>query len=114
LFLTERRGSFVTQSVALVEVPSRKLDELEKASQEAAARAVQCLEDLGLAERVARALRTTGYPSLRAVRVLVRGQLVSLHGRVPSYHMKQLAQAVAMEVAGGREVRNDVEVTRPA
>jgi osmotically-inducible protein OsmY len=74
--------------------------------------AAQSLVDLCLVERVERALRATGYSPLRAVEVSVRGQLVILRGRVPSYYMKQLAQAVAMGVAGTRELRNDVDVVR--
>lgn len=63
-----------------------------------------------LAERVEQALRATGYPALRAVDVGVRGQSVVLHGRVPTYYMKQLAQTVALEVAGVDGLCNEVEV----
>jgi osmotically-inducible protein OsmY len=69
-------------------------------------------EDLCVAERVERALRATGYPPLRAVEVSVCGQLVILRGRVPSYYMKQFAQAAALALPGVRELRNDVEVVR--
>jgi hypothetical protein len=66
-----------------------------------------------LAERVERALRATGYAPLRAVDVSVSGQLVTLRGRVPSYYMKQIAQSVAVDVAAGQWLRNDLEVVRP-
>jgi osmotically-inducible protein OsmY len=100
-------------SAALVVLPSgRHGDEERNQGQAAALLLAQSLLDLGLAERVERALRATGYPPLRAVEVSVCGQLVILQGRVPSYYMKQLAQAVAMGVAGVRELRNDVQVVR--
>jgi osmotically-inducible protein OsmY len=67
-------------------------------------------EDLGLAERVERDLRATGYGSLRAVEATVSGRLVILTGRVPSYYMKQLAQTIAIKVAGVHELLNQVQV----
>jgi osmotically-inducible protein OsmY len=73
---------------------------------------VEALEAPGLAERVARALRATGYPALRAVEVSAHGGLIVLHGRVPSYYLKQLAQAGALTVPGVQELRNDLEVVR--
>jgi osmotically-inducible protein OsmY len=72
----------------------------------------QSLEELCLAERVEQALRASGYPPLRAVEAIVCGPVVTLQGQVRSYYMKQLAQTVAMGVAGVRELRNDVEVVR--
>jgi osmotically-inducible protein OsmY len=71
------------------------------------------LAELCLVERVERALRATGFPPLREVQVSVCGQLVVLQGRVPSYYMKQLAQAAAMGVAGIGELRNELQVIRP-
>jgi osmotically-inducible protein OsmY len=70
----------------------------------------QCLQDLRLAERVARALRAIGYPSLRAVDVSVGNRRVFLQGRVPSYYMKQVAQAVVLNVPGVTELQNDLDV----
>jgi osmotically-inducible protein OsmY len=103
----------MTQSAARVVPPSgRHGDEERSASQAAALLVAQSLLDLCLAERVERALRATGYPPLRVVEVSVCGQLVVLRGRVPNYYMKQVAQAVATDVAGVRELRNDVEVVR--
>jgi osmotically-inducible protein OsmY len=71
-------------------------------------------EDLGLAERVERALRATGYGPLRGIEVTVHARLVILGGRVPSYYLKQLAQATALGVPGAHQVRNDLEVGRPS
>jgi osmotically-inducible protein OsmY len=70
-------------------------------------------EDLGLAERVERALCATGYGSLRGVKVTVRARDVILGGRVPSYYLKQVAQTTALTVPGARDVRNDLDVARP-
>lgn len=69
-------------------------------------------EDLRLAEQVERALHVTGYPPLRAVEACVSGRLVILQGRVPSYYMKQIAQASALKVLGVHQLRNDLEVVR--
>ena len=104
----------MAQSAALMVLPSgQHADKERNASQAAALLVAQGLEDLCLAERVERTLRGTGYPPLRAVAVSVCGQLVILQGRVPSYYMKQLAQTVAIEVVGVRELRNDVQVVQP-
>jgi osmotically-inducible protein OsmY len=70
-------------------------------------------EDLGLAERIERALRATGYGSLRGLEVTVRAGYVTLGGRVPSYYLKQVAQTAALTVPGTCNVRNDLDVARP-
>jgi hypothetical protein len=77
---------------------------------DAAVLAKQCLEDFHLAERVARALAATGYPSLRTLDVTAGNRVAFLQGRVPSYYMKQVAQAVVLHVPGIRELRNELEV----
>jgi osmotically-inducible protein OsmY len=70
-------------------------------------------EDFRLTERVARALRATGYGPLREVEVAVHVRIVTLRGRVPSYYLKQVAQTTALPVPGVQQVRNDLEVGRP-
>src|SRR5262245_7367383 len=70
-------------------------------------------EDLRQVERVERALRATGYGPLRGIEVTVHARLVILGGRVPSYHLKQVAQSAAMAVTGTGQVRNDLDVSRP-
>jgi osmotically-inducible protein OsmY len=70
-------------------------------------------DDRQLAERVERALRATGYGSLTEVAVAVHVRLVVPGGRVPSYYLKQVAQATALSVAGVERVRNDLKVVRP-
>jgi osmotically-inducible protein OsmY len=73
----------------------------------------QSLDDLGLAERIRRALDARGYASLRAVVVTVRDRVVLLGGQVASYFLKQLAQETALSVLGAREVHNSLEVAQP-
>jgi hypothetical protein len=65
-----------------------------------------------LAERVKHALRDAGYSDLDAVDVSIDGELVVLRGRVPSYYLKQIAQAVVIAVPGVAQCRNDVEARR--
>jgi osmotically-inducible protein OsmY len=38
---------------------------------------------------------------------------ITLRGRVPSYYMKQVAQATALAVTGVRGLRNELEVVSP-
>jgi osmotically-inducible protein OsmY len=47
---------------------------------------------------------------LRVVQVSVCGRVVILQGQVPSYNLKQAAQAAALAVLGIEELRNDLEV----
>jgi osmotically-inducible protein OsmY len=68
-------------------------------------------EDRCLAECVERALRATGYGPLRDLRVTARERLIILAGRVPSYYLKQVAQAAALVVPGVHQVRNDLDVS---
>jgi osmotically-inducible protein OsmY len=70
-------------------------------------------EDRLLAERVQAALRASGYRALKGIRVSVRTQVVSLKGRVFSYHLKQLAQETALAVQGAHQIRNDLDVVQP-
>jgi osmotically-inducible protein OsmY len=70
----------------------------------------QSLEDLRLAERIERALRATGYGALRAVEVSVKTRVVILLGQVPSYYLKQIAQATAQAVPGAHQIHNGLDV----
>jgi osmotically-inducible protein OsmY len=74
---------------------------------------LQSLEDVQLAERVARAFCASGYRPLRGIEITVHLRLVVLGGRVPSYYLKQVAQATALSLPGVDRVRNDLEVGRP-
>jgi osmotically-inducible protein OsmY len=70
----------------------------------------QSLEDRRRVNRICDALLATRYAPLGAVEVHVQGQLVILRGRVPSYYLKQVAQSVTLAVAGGHQVRNELDV----
>ena len=59
-------------------------------------------------------LRRSGYLALRDVRCSLRGDSLYLHGELPSYFLKQLAQEIAGDVAGVPQVVNRIEVFRRA
>lgn len=71
---------------------------------------LDCLIELHLAVRVEHALHATGYWALRTIAVSVHGRSVTLAGRVPTYYLKQVAQAAALGVPGILQVRNALEV----
>ena len=101
----------MSQSVTL---PTREHPTDEKhAPQATAPHLTQSVEDCRLAERVERALRATGYWALRTVRVSVNARVVILEGRVPTYYVKQIAQATALAVPGAHQIRNDLDVVKP-
>ena len=70
----------------------------------------QSQEDLRLAERIERALGATGYAVLRAIMVSVSARIVHLVGRVPTYYLKQIAQATTLAVPGGHQLHNGLDV----
>lgn len=57
------------------------------------------------------ALHATGYHSLRGIDMTLHDEVVILRGCVPNYYMKQLAQAIALVVPGGLNVRNELTVS---
>jgi osmotically-inducible protein OsmY len=81
-------------------------DELEKTVRLTA----EILEDLRLADQILRALHATGYRALRNIKVSVVARIVRLVGRVPSYHLKQVAQATALAIPGADQIHNVLEV----
>jgi len=104
----------MTRSAALLVLPSQPGSNAENDAVQTGARLLaQSLQDLDLAESVERTLHATGYGHLRGIEVTVHGRLVILGGRVPSYYLKQIAQASALSVRGVDQVRNDLEVGRP-
>ncbi|REK09066.1 MAG: BON domain-containing protein [Planctomycetota bacterium] len=62
---------------------------------------------------VQRQLSTSPYAPLRSVRCEDKSGFVVLHGRVPSYYLKQLAQEVVRKTGGVRGVVNHLEVAQP-
>jgi hypothetical protein len=65
-----------------------------------------------LAERAADALRHSPIPVLRRVTVEQSSNTLILHGRVPSYYYKQLAQEAVLPHLAGQPLQNDLEVIR--
>ena len=53
-----------------------------------------------VAARLAESLKESGYAALQTVAVEHYEGVLSLRGRVPSFHMKQMAQTVASKVRG--------------
>jgi hypothetical protein len=59
---------------------------------------------------IGQSLRETGYPALRTVEIRVSGGDIVLAGRVPTYHLKQLAQAAVQQFLQVRGIINSIEV----
>jgi hypothetical protein len=57
--------------------------------------------------------RHSGYLELRNVSCDFHEGVLTLRGRVPSYHLKQLAQAIVCELEGILELNNQLEVVQP-
>ena len=66
-----------------------------------------------IAEMAQAALRRSSYFELRDVSCDFSGGILTLRGCVPTYHLKQLAQASVADVPGVVEVHNRVEVVMP-
>jgi hypothetical protein len=58
-------------------------------------------------------LRASGYRPLGCLCCEVRDGAIIVSGVVPSFYLKQVAQAVLLRLGHVREVRNLVEVCRP-
>ena len=68
-------------------------------------------DEVRIAGDVVRAVLSTGRFSSSQLHVSVADGVVTLRGRVTSYHQKQAAQVAALAVRGIRQLRNEVEVT---
>jgi len=68
-------------------------------------------EETRLAEEVARAIAESGRLASGKVEVSSSEGVVRLRGRVGTYYPKQVAQVAALNVIGGRQLVNDIEVT---
>ena len=58
------------------------------------------------------ALRQSSIPALRSLVLEETNDALEIHGHLPSYYLKQLAQEAVMPSLGGRELRNRVVVVR--
>ncbi len=54
--------------------------------------------------------RASGYLALRSVSCIARDGVVHLHGCLPSYYLKQIAQEIAAAVDGVSLVVNKIDV----
>ncbi|MHC5537521.1 BON domain-containing protein [Singulisphaera rosea] len=61
-----------------------------------------------------RRLRKGGYSALQSLSCNVEGPDLSIHGRLPTYYLKQVAQAIVAQVEGVRRVINHIEVESPS
>jgi hypothetical protein len=59
-------------------------------------------------------LRRSPYLALRDVSCLAHDGVIYLHGCLPSYHLKQIAQEIAAGAAGVCRVVNRIEVSAPS
>ncbi len=69
--------------------------------------------NLRMAASADEALRRANYDSLRHVSVTAIGGRLVLSGRLPRYHLKQVAQTIVRRLPGVTEVRNEIEVVAP-
>lgn len=69
---------------------------------------------LSVADRAEVQLRRKGYPALHAISCRCANGVVTLHGHVPTYYLKQMAQATVAAVEGVEEIVNDIKVMEPA
>ena len=60
-----------------------------------------------------RRLWGSGYLALRDVSCEVHAEIARLRGRLPSYYLKQMAQAIVAEIEGVRRVVNLIEIAIP-
>ncbi len=63
-----------------------------------------------LADRVVRAWRGSRHAALLNVQCTVRDGVLIIHGRVPTFYAKQMAQSLARKVDGVQHIDNRVEV----
>ncbi|HYT89933.1 MAG TPA: BON domain-containing protein [Gemmataceae bacterium] len=78
---------------------------------EVAAQAVAHVE--GPAELAEGRLRRSSYLALRGVSCAWDAGVLTLRGRLPSYYLKQVAQASVAQVGGVERVENRIEVVAP-
>jgi hypothetical protein len=68
--------------------------------------------DGDLLKAASASLHDSGYAALAFVGCEASGDRIILHGSVPSYHLKQLAQSIVARAVGGRRVENRLAVRR--
>jgi osmotically-inducible protein OsmY len=68
-------------------------------------------QDRSIHERVSTVLQRTGYTPLQSIDCRVDNGVVELRGHVPSFYLKQLAQAVILPLKYVRGIKNDIRVS---
>lgn len=64
-----------------------------------------------ITRRIQRALQNCCYASVQQIECECRGDIIHLHGRLPSFYLKQIAQTVAAQHAeGAMAIVNSIEV----
>jgi hypothetical protein len=64
-----------------------------------------------ITRRIQRALRNCCYAAVQKIECERHGEVVQLHGRLPSFYLKQIAQTVAAQHAqGSMAIVNCIEV----
>jgi osmotically-inducible protein OsmY len=76
-----------------------------------AAQVIGCLP--GPAELAETRLQRSSYLALRGVSCGWEAGVLTLRGRLPSYYLKQVAQAAVAQVGGVERVENRIEVVAP-
>jgi osmotically-inducible protein OsmY len=72
--------------------------------------ALQAMPSESLTEAVQERLRNSPYQVIRGVSCEHRQGVVFLHGRLPSYYLKQVAQETVANLSGVVRVINAIEV----
>lgn len=95
-------------SLLTASFPSRSIEEPQRESSER--RGQRCPVDLALHMRVQEALRSSPYRRLHLISTDVRDRVATLRGRVPSFHLKQLAQCLLAGIEGLERIDNRLHV----
>lgn len=101
------RSSLPVDNCATADKRPSTLDSAEGLS---ASAAVACNQDSCLAEIVDRSLHQSSYTYLRRVECSCRAGIVVLHGRLPTYYLKQIAQELVQRLDRVVQVVNLIEV----
>jgi osmotically-inducible protein OsmY len=63
-----------------------------------------------IAEEAERILGESAYSDLRHLTCDYQGGVISIRGRLPSYYLKQVAQAAVCRIEGVQRVLNEIQV----
>src|SRR5262245_6969759 len=125
--MTGHRGSFPPYPVLAVKMAALQAPKIAYASRDPGDASMHLLalpsagSETSMNARVSaidlkaeESLRRTSYLSLRDVSCLSSEGVLFLHGNLPSYYLKQVAQEIASGVEGVHHVVNQIKVWRGA